>query len=65
MPQSAARTTEVVIRSHLAQLANLRDSLETVGAELGVPHKSLMELHVALDEIASMAFIQLARLRQP
>jgi serine/threonine-protein kinase RsbW len=53
MPQSAARTTEVVIRSHLAQLANLRDSLETIGAELGVPHKPLMELHVALDEIAS------------
>src|SRR6516165_6261825 len=48
-----ARTTEIVIRNNMAELANLRDSLERIGAELGVPGKPLMQLQVALDEIAS------------
>ena len=50
-----ARTTEIVIRNNMAELANLRDSLERIGAELGVPGKPLMQLQVALDEIASNA----------
>ena len=53
MPQSTARTAEIVIRNDMAELANLRDSLERIGAELGVPGKPLMQLQVALDEIAS------------
>jgi anti-sigma regulatory factor (Ser/Thr protein kinase) len=53
MPQSAARTAEIVIRNDMAELADLRDSLEQIGAELGVPGKPLMQLQVALDEIAS------------
>ena len=55
MPQSTARTAEIVIRNDMAELANLRDSLERIGAELGVPGKPLMQLQVALDEIASNA----------
>ena len=53
MPQSTARSVEIVIRNDLMELATLRDGLEQIGAELGVPGKPLMQLQVALDEIAS------------
>jgi anti-sigma regulatory factor (Ser/Thr protein kinase) len=53
MPQPTARSVEIVIRNEIAELATLRDSLERIGAELGVPGKPLMQLQVALDEIAS------------
>jgi serine/threonine-protein kinase RsbW len=53
MLPSTARTVEIVIRNDMAELANLHDSLERIGAELGVPGKPLMQLQVALDEIAS------------
>jgi len=53
MPQSTAQRVEIVIRNDMAELANLRDGLERIGAELGVPGKPLMQLQVALDEIAS------------
>jgi len=53
MRPSAARTAEIVIRNDMAELADLRDSLERIGAVLGVPGKPLMQLQVALDEIAS------------
>src|SRR5215831_4005736 len=53
MPRSAAQSVEIVIRSNMTELADLRDSLERIGAELGVPGKPLMQLQVALDEIAS------------
>jgi len=53
MPQSTARSVEIVIRNDLMELATLRDGLERIGAELGVPGKPLMQLQVALDEIAS------------
>jgi serine/threonine-protein kinase RsbW len=53
MLPSTARTAEIVIRNDMAELANLHDSLERIGAELGVPGKPLMQLQVALDEIAS------------
>jgi anti-sigma regulatory factor (Ser/Thr protein kinase) len=53
MPQSTARSVEIVIRNDMAELAKLSDGLEQIGAELGVPGKPLMQLQVALDEIAS------------
>jgi serine/threonine-protein kinase RsbW len=53
MPQSTARSVEIVIRNDLMELATLRDGLEQIGAELGIPGKPLMQLQVALDEIAS------------
>jgi serine/threonine-protein kinase RsbW len=53
MPQSTARTAEFVIRNEKMDLAYLRDSLDQIGAELDVPSKALMQLQVALDEIAS------------
>ena len=53
VPQPTAQSVEIVIRNSIAELANLRDGLERIGAELGVPGKPLMQLQVALDEIAS------------
>ena len=53
MPQPTAQSVEIVIRNSIAELANLRDGLERIGAKLGVPGKPLMQLQVALDEIAS------------
>jgi anti-sigma regulatory factor (Ser/Thr protein kinase) len=53
MPQPAAQSVEIVIRNEIAELAELRDGLERIAAELGVPGKPLMQLQIALDEIAS------------
>jgi serine/threonine-protein kinase RsbW len=53
MPQPTAQSVEIVIRNSIAELANLRDGLERIGAKLGVPGKPLMQLQVALDEVAS------------
>ena len=53
MPQPPAQSVEIVIRNSIAELANLRDGLERIGAKLGVPGKPLMQLQVALDEVAS------------
>ena len=53
MPQPTAQSVEIVIHNDLMELATLRDGLERIGAELGIPGKPLMQLQVALDEIAS------------
>jgi anti-sigma regulatory factor (Ser/Thr protein kinase) len=53
MRPSPEQATDLSIRNDLAELALVRDSLERIGAELGVPSKPLMQLQVALDEIAS------------
>jgi serine/threonine-protein kinase RsbW len=53
MPRQAARSIAFVIRNDLAEIAGPRDALERMGEELGVPAKALMQLQVALDEIAS------------
>ena len=53
VPQPTAQSVEIVIRTSIAELANLRDGLERIGAKLGVPGKPLMQLQVALDEVAS------------
>ena len=53
MPQPTAQSVELVISNDLADIAHLRDGLDRIGAELGVPGKPLMQLQVALDEIAS------------
>jgi anti-sigma regulatory factor (Ser/Thr protein kinase) len=53
MRSSRKLTTDLTIRDDLSGLAVLRDNLNRIGAELGVPDKPLMQLQVALDEIAS------------
>jgi anti-sigma regulatory factor (Ser/Thr protein kinase) len=54
-PMRASRklTTDLTIRDDLSGLAVLRDNLDRIGTELGVPDKPLVQLQVALDEIAS------------
>lgn len=46
-------TRKFVIRNDLADLAILSEALERIGAERGVPPKPLMQIQVALDEVAS------------
>jgi anti-sigma regulatory factor (Ser/Thr protein kinase) len=46
-------TTHIVIRNNMADLAALTTAMERVGAEHGVPERSLFQLQVALDEIVS------------
>lgn len=47
------QTTHIVIRNDVADLAALTAAMERMGAEHGVPDKSLFQLQVALDEIVS------------
>jgi serine/threonine-protein kinase RsbW len=53
MSPFSAQTIDIVIRNDLAELSILRDRLDSLGRQLGVPGKPLMQLQVALDEIAS------------
>jgi serine/threonine-protein kinase RsbW len=47
------QTTRIVIRNNIADLATLTTAMQRVGAEHGMPEKSLFQLQVALDEIVS------------
>jgi anti-sigma regulatory factor (Ser/Thr protein kinase) len=47
------QTTHIVIRNDVADLAILTTAMERVGAEHGMPEKSLFQLQVALDELVS------------
>jgi len=47
------QTTHIIIRNNVADLAALPSAMERVGAEHGMPEKSLFQLQVALDEIVS------------
>ncbi len=52
-PMPLPQTTHIVIRKDVADLAALTATMERVGAEHGMPEKSLFQLQVALDEIVS------------
>ncbi len=47
------QTTHIVIRNDVAGLAALTSAMEHVGAEHGMPEKSLYQLQIALDEMVS------------
>lgn len=47
------QTTCIVIRNDVADLAALATAMERVGAEHGMPEKSLFQLQVSLDEMVS------------
>ena len=53
MSPFSAQTIDIAIRNDVAELGSLRDRLERLGRELGIPSKPLMQMQVALDEIAS------------
>jgi serine/threonine-protein kinase RsbW len=50
---SLPQTTHIVIRNNIANLAALTTAMELVGAEYGMPEKSLFQVQVALDEMVS------------
>jgi anti-sigma regulatory factor (Ser/Thr protein kinase) len=47
------QTTHIVIRNNVADLAALTTAMERMGAEHGIPERSLFQLQVALDETVS------------
>jgi serine/threonine-protein kinase RsbW len=47
------QTTHIVIRNDVTGLAALTSAMEHVGAEHGMPEKSLYQLKIALDEMVS------------
>ena len=53
MSPFSAQTIDIAIRNDVAELGSLRDRLERLGRELGIPSKPLMQMQVALDEIVS------------
>jgi len=50
---SEQQVTEMAIASQLSQLGLVRDKLQDIGHELGVPDRRLSELLVAVDELLS------------
>ena len=47
------QTAHIVIRNDVADLAALTTAMERMGAEHGMPERSLFQLQVAVDEIVS------------
>lgn len=47
------RTVDLRISNDLSQIAIVRDTLDALANELGIPMRALMQLQVALDEVAS------------
>jgi serine/threonine-protein kinase RsbW len=47
------RSVEIVIHNDLSEIALVRDALDRLGSELGVPWRAIIQLQVALDEIVS------------
>jgi anti-sigma regulatory factor (Ser/Thr protein kinase) len=51
--RSMIRSVDLVMHNDLSEIAIVRDALDQVGKELGVPARSLVYLQVALDEVVS------------
>jgi serine/threonine-protein kinase RsbW len=47
------RSIDLLIHNDLSEIAVVRDALDQLGNELGVPGRAIMQLQVALDEIVS------------
>ena len=48
-----SRSVDLRIRNDLSEIGILRDALDSLGNECGMPMRPLMQLQVALDEVAS------------
>jgi anti-sigma regulatory factor (Ser/Thr protein kinase) len=53
MDPAQTRTIELTMRNELAEMAQLRDTVDRCAAELAMPAKALFQLQVALDELVS------------
>jgi anti-sigma regulatory factor (Ser/Thr protein kinase) len=49
----ANRTVDLWIQNDLSEIGTIRDSLDKLASELGIPMRALTQLQVALDEVAS------------
>ena len=47
------RTVDLWIHNDLSEIGTLREALDNLARELGIPARALMQLQVALDEVAS------------
>jgi len=47
------RSVDFRIRNELSEIGIVRDALDALGRELGIPMKALSQLQVALDEVVS------------
>jgi len=47
------RSIEIQLRNDIAEIARVRDALDSLGEEFPIPARALMQLQVALDEIVS------------
>jgi anti-sigma regulatory factor (Ser/Thr protein kinase) len=53
MPPAPEQTVNVAIRNDVADLANVVETVDRVGAEAGIPARTVMQLQVVLDEVLS------------
>ena len=47
------RTVELRVHNDLSQIGIVRDTLDNLASEFGIPMRALMQLQVALDEVVS------------
>jgi serine/threonine-protein kinase RsbW len=47
------RAVELRLKNDLSEIAIVRDALDNLAGELGIPTRALMQLQVALDEVVS------------
>jgi serine/threonine-protein kinase RsbW len=47
------RSVDLRIHNDLSEIGIVRDTLDNLGSELGIPMRALMQLQVALDEVVS------------
>jgi anti-sigma regulatory factor (Ser/Thr protein kinase) len=47
------RSVELRLRNELSEIGVVRDTLDSLGSEFGMPMRALMQLQVALDEVVS------------
>lgn len=47
------RSIEIQVRNDIAEVTRVRDALDSLGEELRIPARALMQIQVALDEIVS------------
>jgi|ERR1700722_5846971 serine/threonine-protein kinase RsbW len=53
MPPAPEQTVNVAIRNDVADLVNVVETVDRVGAEAGIPARTVMQLQVVLDEVLS------------
>jgi len=53
MSPAGEQTVNVTIRNEITDLATVTEAVDRIGAEVGIPSKTVMQLQVVLDEVLS------------